>query len=267
MTVASWASSSPWKPIFGIRFSEDTTCTTPRPLSVAVCIAGRWVSQRALQLASDRTYDNMAMQGGMTIYGDFMLNSSASLTMSYPDSNDEAIMIVDGCAEVQGSISVSLTKDNINNIRKKHSGKIELKLIQSNCAMLKRDVSVVVQEFSTPDDGYSETPGVPDDSVEPTDSTRASSSTSSVTVSPTASPSSSSSSSCSKTSSTTSETSNSDGTTTLVAVISVDSSGCNTWWIILVSVVGGIIVLVGIAAIVIFATPSIRAKVLPYRGS
>jgi hypothetical protein len=271
MTVATGSASSSWKPIFGVRFSEDSSCMTSRPLGVAVCVAGRWVSQRPLQLSPDRTYNSMNMAGAMTVYGDFVLNSSASLSMTFPetDSLDDAILVVDGCAQVDGPITVTLTKDNINTIRKKKQGKVSVKLIQSNCVMLaKRNVEVVLEHFASPDDGYSESPDVPDASVEPTDSARTASSTSTVTLTPTESPSSSSSSSsCSKTSSTTEETSNSDGTTTLVAVISVDSSSCNTWWIITVSVVGGVVLIAAIAAIVIFANPTIRAKVLPYRGS
>ena len=51
----------------------------------------------------------------------------------------------------------------------------------------------------------------------------------------------------------------------LSGLFSVDSSGCNTWWIILVSVICGIIVLLVVVAILLVVfVPSIRNKIRPY---
>lgn len=53
---------------------------------------------------------------------------------------------------------------------------------------------------------------------------------------------------------------------TLSALFNIDSSKCNTWWIILVSVVCGVIVLTAIIlALVISLVPSARNKILPFR--
>lgn len=53
---------------------------------------------------------------------------------------------------------------------------------------------------------------------------------------------------------------------TLSALFSIDSSKCNTWWIVLVSVVCGVIVLTAIVlAVVITLVPAARNKLLPYR--
>ena len=52
---------------------------------------------------------------------------------------------------------------------------------------------------------------------------------------------------------------------TLSGIFSVDSSRCNTWWIILVSVIAGVVVLLAIiAALLVAFVPAVRRKVRPY---
>lgn len=63
-----------------------------------------------------------------------------------------------------------------------------------------------------------------------------------------------------------SETVQTGSHTQLYAVISVTSNSCSLWWIILVSVIGGIVVLVVVALVIVFATP-LRQKVMPYKDS
>ena len=59
-----------------------------------------------------------------------------------------------------------------------------------------------------------------------------------------------------------------DGGKTLGAYMSVDSSGCNTWWIILVSVVVAVIVVAAVVLVLlaVFYKP-FRLKIRPYSGS
>lgn len=58
------------------------------------------------------------------------------------------------------------------------------------------------------------------------------------------------------------------GSQTLSAFFSIDSSRCNRWWIILVSVVCGVIVLaVIILAILVATVPSIRSKIRPFSNA
>jgi hypothetical protein len=51
---------------------------------------------------------------------------------------------------------------------------------------------------------------------------------------------------------------------TLALIFKLDSSRCNMWWIILVSVLGGIILIVIVIIAVIAINPTIRAKVQPF---
>lgn len=52
---------------------------------------------------------------------------------------------------------------------------------------------------------------------------------------------------------------------TLSGIFNVNSSRCNTWWIILVSVIAGLVVLLAIiAALLVAFVPSVRRKVRPY---
>ena len=54
----------------------------------------------------------------------------------------------------------------------------------------------------------------------------------------------------------------------LTALFSLSSSGCNTWWIILVSVVGGVIVIgLVIFALLVTFNPTVAAKVRPYSAA
>lgn len=62
------------------------------------------------------------------------------------------------------------------------------------------------------------------------------------------------------------QTVNTGPRTQLYAVISVTSNTCNRWWIILVSVLGGIVILVAIALIVAFNSP-LKHKIMPYKDS
>ena len=71
---------------------------------------------------------------------------------------------------------------------------------------------------------------------------------------------------CRKVSSKTSET-NSGTHSGLTTLISVNSGSCNNWWIILVSVVGGIIVLVAIFLIVYLSSPKVQSVFRPYKGT
>ena len=59
-----------------------------------------------------------------------------------------------------------------------------------------------------------------------------------------------------------------DGGKTLGVYLSVDSSGCNTWWIILVSVVVAVIV-IAVVILVLLAVfyPPFRLKIRPYSGA
>ena len=51
----------------------------------------------------------------------------------------------------------------------------------------------------------------------------------------------------------------------LSAVFSIDSSGCNRWWIVLVSVIGGVVVLgVVIFVLLVILVPSVRYAVRPF---
>ena len=58
--------------------------------------------------------------------------------------------------------------------------------------------------------------------------------------------------------------STSSGGGTLSGMFTINSSRCNTWWIILVSVVCGVIVLVAILALIVVLVPSVRRKIRPF---
>lgn len=51
---------------------------------------------------------------------------------------------------------------------------------------------------------------------------------------------------------------------TLAVAFSIDSSRCNLWWIILVAVLGGVILLVLIAVLIVTLVPSAKAAVRPF---
>jgi alpha-tubulin suppressor-like RCC1 family protein len=72
--------------------------------------------------------------------------------------------------------------------------------------------------------------------------------------------------SCRKASATTEE-SQSGGRTSLNTLFKVNSKSCNNWWIILVSVLGGVLILVGAFLIALAASPKLRSIILPYEGS
>ena len=50
----------------------------------------------------------------------------------------------------------------------------------------------------------------------------------------------------------------------MVSILSIDSSGCNRWWIVLVAVVGGIIFIAVVLAIVFTTVPAARKCIRPY---
>jgi alpha-tubulin suppressor-like RCC1 family protein len=54
------------------------------------------------------------------------------------------------------------------------------------------------------------------------------------------------------------------GTSSLVATITVDSSRCNVWWIVLVSVLGGVILIVFILAMLFTFNKTLKAKIRPF---
>lgn len=68
----------------------------------------------------------------------------------------------------------------------------------------------------------------------------------------------------------TSQTSSSPNTgrSQLTVLFNVNSSACNTWWIILVAVIGGIIVLGAIGIVIAYAvSPKLRSIINPFKGS
>jgi hypothetical protein len=273
---------TPLRYTFGVRFREADTCIDPRPIGGAVCLptsqpgVGRWSMQRPLQMAANRSYAAMVLNKLMAIYGDFILESDASLAFEWPEDPDTASLQVDGCAQIDGALSLSITSDVIQDIRKNHKGKREVKLISSNCPFFgsagnsRRTINIILEneeEMAPEDVSTPSNSTTPDISVEPTDSAKSgSSSTNAVLLEPSSTPTASSSSSCSKTTVSTEEQT-SNGITTLVAVVKVNSSACNTWWIITASVVGGIVLIVGVALLVVFTNPTLKAKILPYLGS
>lgn len=109
-------------------------------------------------------------------------------------------------------------------------------------------------------------PSVPDASVSPTVPTTAEQSSGSIELVKIPSSSGKKLSSCQKQSMTTQQQTNSFGSQ-LSAVVTADSKSCDTWWIILASVLGAVVLIVIVILIVIFAVPSIRNKILPYRGA
>lgn len=119
--------------------------------------------------------------------------------------------------------------------------------------------------FATPDSAYT-TPGVPDNSIPPSNPASAESSNGTVGLTLTKSSNGDTLKNCQKRS-ISSNQQTSGSTTQLVATMAVENDGCNTWWIILVSVVCGVVLLVIIALIIIFAVPPVRRRVLPYKGS
>ena len=267
---------------FSVRFRESDSCAGTRPFLGAVCMPtadpanGRWVAQRSLQLGAGRQYAEIILsRRPMTVYGDFILNSNGTLAFDFPDDPDSPSLEVTGCAQVDGTLQLMLSADDIMNIRKKYGGKKTIQLIQSTCpffAGAKRDIEVVLAEeasssplVAAPNSASPPPSGtVPDVAVEPTDVARSGASSSSALAA--SSPTATKSSSCSKTTVTTQQQS-SGGISTLVAVVSVDSSACNTWWIVLTSVLGGLVIIVVIVLVTIFSVPAIRSKILPYRGS
>ena len=50
----------------------------------------------------------------------------------------------------------------------------------------------------------------------------------------------------------------------MVSILSIESSGCNRWWIILVAVVGGIVLIAAVLAIVFTTVPAARNCIRPY---
>ena len=53
----------------------------------------------------------------------------------------------------------------------------------------------------------------------------------------------------------------------LVAVFSIDDSKCNVWWIVLASVLGGVVIVVIIIAIAVRFVPSCKALVRPFKNT
>jgi alpha-tubulin suppressor-like RCC1 family protein len=73
--------------------------------------------------------------------------------------------------------------------------------------------------------------------------------------------------SCRKVKAITSQETSDQDRSTLSVAFKVDSSACNRWWIILLSVLGGAITITGIIFVAVFANKNLRMKVLPYRGT
>jgi alpha-tubulin suppressor-like RCC1 family protein len=73
--------------------------------------------------------------------------------------------------------------------------------------------------------------------------------------------------SCRKAQTTTTEEVNTQGRTTLNTLFKVNSAKCNNWWIILVSVLGGVILLISIFGIIYAASPKMRSAIRPYKGT
>lgn len=170
---------------------------------------------------------------------------------------------------------IDLDTDQIQH-RRDFSGKSSSDRTVKNAVRLVRSPGFVYGEFgisglgssamlaerkATPD-SYTD-PAVPDNSIPPNNPATAEKSNSTITVVPSSGD---KLKSCQK-KSITSEQQTSGSNTQLLATIAVESDGCNTWWIILVSVFGGVALLVIIALIIVFSVPSIRLRVLPYKGS
>ena len=120
--------------------------------------------------------------------------------------------------------------------------------------------------LASPDSDAYTTPGVPDNSIPPSNPASAESSNTTVGLTLTKSSDGDTLKNCQKRSISSSQQT-SGSTTQLIATMAVENDGCNTWWIILVSVVCGVVLLVIIVIILVFAVPPIRRRVLPYKGS
>jgi hypothetical protein len=72
--------------------------------------------------------------------------------------------------------------------------------------------------------------------------------------------------SCRKVKTTPSQT-DTETRSTLNVMFNVNSSSCNTWWIVLLSVIGGIILLLVIFGIVYASSPKLQHAIRPYKGS
>ena len=190
-----------------------STCSGTPPSGIPgttpICIGGVWV------VAADPNSGNgsgsiasgdITITSATTIVGNITLPSSSSISLPLPSASNSPLLVIQGCAFIEGTITVTFTPEQLQALEKQ-GGKTSLALLSADCGVSNGRVQANAGN------------------------------------------------SCKKIVATPVSQTNANGGYTLSAVFKLDSSKCNVWWIVLVSVLGGIALLVIIVVLLATITP------------
>jgi alpha-tubulin suppressor-like RCC1 family protein len=182
--------------------TSGAQCPPPRPSPAFTCENGVWTSPSPIVVTPGT---EITIGGPSIVQGNVSVEGGGSLVFTLPPIGSGAVLNVNGCITIDGSVIVTLTGDDLKEIDQQSGKSRESILVSAQCGSLSGVTNIAV---SAPSD-------------------------------------------CRKASAQRSGSSD----TSLSVVFRVDRSRCDRWWIILVSVLGGVILLVGIISLLVAFTP------------